>query len=163
MAAAASADWVSCHRADQGDKGAIEALCSLDDNKTAEISKTHNNDNNNNNNNIGALRTTIASSGGGNFLLVLGSEGRVKFLHHQGFATTTHLGGATILGFIQSDFSSSPFKAISSPAEAVPPIDQGRVTTRGKDAAPAARPTLLPFLELRVRTNLWPHLAKSTP
>jgi hypothetical protein len=138
MAAAASTDWVSCHRAsNQGDKGTIEALHSLHDDKLAEISKTHNND-------IGAPRTTIANSGGGNFLPVPGpKKGIVKFLH-QGLATTAHLlGGATILGFIQGNFSSSPFKAISSPAEAVLPIDQGRVVNRGKDAASAACPTLV--------------------
>jgi hypothetical protein len=66
MAATADSDWVSCCRDNQGDKGTIEALCSLDDGELAEISKTHNN------NNAGALRTTIASSGGGNFLLAPG-------------------------------------------------------------------------------------------
>jgi hypothetical protein len=125
MAATTNSDWVSYYRNNQGDKGTIEALYlySLDDGELAEISKTHNN-----NNNAGALRTTIANSRGGDFLLVPGSKGTVKILH-QGFATTTHLGGATILGSIQGNFSSSPFKTLSNPAEAVLPIDQGRVTT----------------------------------
>jgi hypothetical protein len=67
----------------------------------------------------------------------------VKILH-QGFATTTtNLGGATILGFVQGNFSSSSsFKTLSNPAEAVPSIDQGGVTARGKEATPAACPTL---------------------
>ena len=51
-----------------------------------------------------------------------------------------------ILGFIQGNFSSSPFKAISDPADAVSPIDQGRVTTREKDVSPVARPTLASFM-----------------
>ena len=72
MAATTTADWVSCHRDDQGDKGTIEALCSLDDGELAEISKTHNN-------NVGALpRTIVPSSGGGNFLLVPGAKGTGK-------------------------------------------------------------------------------------
>jgi hypothetical protein len=136
MATAANSNWVSYYRNDQGDKGTIEALYSLDDGELAEISKTHNN-----NNNAGALQTTVANSGEGNFLLVPGSKGTVKILH-QGFSTTTHLKGATILGFIQGSFSSSPFKTLSNPAEAVLPIDQGRVTTRGKETAPVACPTL---------------------
>ena len=116
------------------DRGTIEALNALDDDELAEIAKCHNNDSN-------ALRTTIAGSGGTNFLLVPGAKGTVKFLHH-GFATTTHLGGPMILCFIQGNFSSSPFKVIPLPGEAVRPIDQGRPTTRGKDTGPTACPDL---------------------
>jgi hypothetical protein len=134
MAANTTSDWVSYYRNNHGDKGTIEALYALGDDELADIAKGHNN-------NVGALRTTIACSGGGNFLLVPGSKGIVKFLH-QGFSSTTHLGGPTILGFIQGNFTSSPFKAISNPAEAVLPIDQGRVTTRGKESAPTACPKL---------------------
>ena len=70
-AAAAATDWVSCCQDNRHDKGAIEALCSLDDGELAEISKGHNND-------VGALRNTVANSGGGNFLLVPGVEGTAK-------------------------------------------------------------------------------------
>ena len=76
-----------------------------------EISEGRNNDS-------GALHTTItSSSGGGKFILVPGPKGIVKFLH-QGFATTTHLGGVTILGFIQENFSLLhvlPFQEKSTP------------------------------------------------
>ena len=130
---AASTDWVSYYRTNRGDGGTIEALYAFDDEELAEISKGHNND-------VGAFRTTIASSGGGNVLLVPGPKGIVNFIH-QGFATTTHLGGATILGFIQGNFSTSPFKVISRPADAVLPIDHGRTTTRGK-TTPTACPSL---------------------
>ena len=101
---AASSDWVSYYRANRSDGGTLEALYALDDEELAEISKSHNND-------VGAIRTTIANSGGGNVLLVTGPKGLVNFLH-QGFATTAHLGGATILGFIQGNFSSSPVKTL---------------------------------------------------
>ena len=104
----------------------------MDDDELAEIANNHNNNNNNNNNDSNALWTTIAGSGGTNFLLVPGAKGTVKFLHH-GFSTTTHLGGEMILCFIQGNFSSSPFKVICCPSEAVQPIGQGRVTTHGKD------------------------------
>lgn len=130
---AASTDWVSYYRANQADGGTIEALYAFDDEELAEISKGHNND-------AGKLRATIAGSGGGNIVLVPGPKGFVNFLH-QGFATTTHLGGDVILGFIQGNFSTSPFKVIGRPADAVIPIDQGRATTRGK-TAPTACPTL---------------------
>ena len=95
---ASAADWVGRYRANRGDRGA-EALCVLNDDELAEIAKGRNN-------NVVKLQTTIANSGGGNFISVPGSEGIVKFLH-QGFAATAHLGGggATILGFIQSNFS----------------------------------------------------------
>ena len=132
--AATTTDWISYYRANRKDGGTIEALYALNDDELAEIAKKHNNDSN-------ALRTTIAGSGGTNFLLVPGAKGTVKFLHH-GFATTTHLGGPMILCFIQGNFSSSPFKVISLPGEAVKPIDQGRPTTRGKDTGPTACPTL---------------------
>ena len=132
--AATTTDWISYYRANRKDGGTIEALYALDDDELAEIAKGHNNDSN-------ALRTTIAGSGGTNFLLVPGAKGTVKFLHH-GFATTTHLGGPMILCFIQGNFSSSPFKVIPLPGEAVRPIDQGRPTTRGKDTGPTACPDL---------------------
>ena len=132
---AASTDWVSYYRANRSDGGTIEALYAFDDEELAETSnKGHNND-------VNALRTTIASSGGGNVLLVPGPKGIVNFLH-QGFATTTHLGGATILGFIQGNFSVSPFKVLARPADATLPIDHGRSTTRGK-TTPTACPTLV--------------------
>ena len=51
-----------------------------------------------------------------------------------------------ILCFIQGNFSSSPFKAICRPNEAVQPIDQGRPTTRGKDTGPTACPMLAAML-----------------
>jgi hypothetical protein len=124
---AASADWVSDYKANRGDGGTIEALCAFDDEELAEISKGHNND-------AGKLRATIARSGGGNILLV-------NFLH-QGFATTTHLGGDMILGFVQGKFTTSPSKVIGRPADAVVSIDHGRSATRGK-TAPAACPTLV--------------------
>jgi hypothetical protein len=130
---AASTDWTSYYRSNRSDGGTIEALYAFDDEEFAEISKGHTND-------VIAFRTTIASSGGGNILLVPGPKGFVSFLH-QGFATTTHLGGATILGFIQGNFSASPFKVIGRPADVVIPIDQGRASTRGK-ATPTACPTL---------------------
>ena len=129
---AASTDWVSYYRANQADGGTIEALHAFDDEELAEISKGHNND-------AGKLRATIAGSGGGNIVLVPGPKGFVNFLH-QGFATTTHLGGDMILGFIQGNFSTSPFKVIGRPADAVIPIDHGRAKTRGK-TAPTACPT----------------------
>jgi hypothetical protein len=75
---------------DRGDGGTIEALFNLDDDELADISKGHYN-------NVEAFRSTIANSGGGNFLLIPGSKGTVPFLH-QGFVSTTTLGGATILG-----------------------------------------------------------------
>jgi hypothetical protein len=130
---AASTDWVSCCRANQADGGAIEALCPFDDEELTEISKGHDND-------AGKLRATIAGSGGGNIVLVPGPKGFANFLH-QGFATATHLGGDVILGFIQGNFSASPFKVIGRPADAVIPIEQGRAATRG-ETAPAACPTL---------------------
>ncbi len=130
---AASTDWTSYYRSNRSDGGTIEALYALNDEELAEISKGHSND-------VVAFRTTIAGSGGGNILLVPGPKGFVSFLH-QGFATTTHLGGATILGFIQGNFSASPFKVIGRPADVVIPIDQGRASTRGK-ATPTACPTL---------------------
>jgi hypothetical protein len=121
---AASTDWTSYYRTNCSDGGTIEALYAFDDEELAEISKGHSND-------VVAFRTTIASSGGGNILLVPGPKGFVSFLH-QGFATTTHLGEATILGFIQGNFSASPFKVIGRPTNAVIPIDKGRTLTRGK-------------------------------
>jgi hypothetical protein len=130
---AAITNWVSYYRANRKDGGTIEALYSLDDEELAEIASGHNND-------VGALRTTIANSGGGNVLLVPGPKGFVHFLH-QGFATTPHLGGETILGFVQGNFSASPFKVIGRPSEAVTPIDQGWSATRVK-SAPTACPTL---------------------
>jgi hypothetical protein len=84
----------------------------------------------------------MSNSGGGNFLLVPGPKGIVHFLH-QGFAATTHQqGGPTILGFIQGNFGSSPFKVLGRPADAVTPVDQGRSATRG-EATPAMCPTLV--------------------
>ena len=47
-----------------------------------------------------------------------------------------------ILCLIQGNFSSSPFKAICRPTEAVQSIDQGRPTTHGKDTRPTVCPTL---------------------
>ena len=134
MAASTSTDWVSYYRDNRKDGGTIEALYALDDDELADISKGHNND-------VNAFRTTISTSGGGNFLLAPGPKGTVNFLH-QGFVTTTKLGGATILAFIQGNFSSSPFKVLGRPADVVVPIDRGRATTRGK-AAPTACPTLV--------------------
>jgi hypothetical protein len=131
---AAITNWVSYYRANRSDGGTIEALYALDDEELAEIASGHNN-------NVSAFRTTITNSGGGNVLLVPGSKGFVHFLHHQGFATTPHLGGETILGFIQGNFSASPFKVIRRPSEAVTLIDQGRSETRVK-SAPTACPTL---------------------
>jgi hypothetical protein len=130
--ASTSTDWISYYRSNRGDGGTIEALFNLDDDELAVISKGHYN-------NVGAFRSTIANSGGGNFLLIPGPKGTVQLLH-QGFVSTTTLGGATILGFIQGKFSSSPFKTIVRPADAVKPIDLGRAMTRGQ-AAPAACPT----------------------
>jgi hypothetical protein len=122
---AASADWVSCCKAHCGDGGTIEALHAFDDEELAEISKGHNDD-------AGKLRATIAGSGGGNILLVPGPKGIVNFLH-QGFAAATHLGGDMILGFVQENFTTSPFKVIGRPAaDAVVSIDHGRSATRGK-------------------------------
>jgi hypothetical protein len=130
-----STDWVSYYRTNRSDRGTIEALYALDDEELAEISKGHSN-------HVVAFHTTIASSRGGNILLVPGPKGFVSFLH-QGFATTTqHLGGATILGFIQGNFSASPFKVIGRPTNAVIPINQGRASTRGK-TTPTACPTLV--------------------
>jgi hypothetical protein len=132
-AASTSTDWISCCRSNRGDGGTIEALFNLDDDDLADISKGHCN-------NVEAFRSTIANSGGGNFLLIPGSKGTVHFLH-QGFVSATTLGGATILGFIQGKFSSSPFKTIVRPPDAVRPTDQGRTMTRGQ-ATPAACPTI---------------------
>jgi hypothetical protein len=130
---AASTNWVSYYRANRQDGGTIESLYAFDDEELADISKGHNND-------VSALRTTIANSGGGNFILAPGSKGTVNFLH-QGFVTTHQLGGATILAFIQGNFSSSPFKVLGRPADFVIPIDHGKAATRGT-AAPTACPTL---------------------
>jgi hypothetical protein len=152
---AASADWVSHYKANRGDGGTIEALHAFDDEELAEISKGHNDD-------AGKLRATIASSGGGDILLVPGPKGIVNFLH-QRFATVTHLGGDMILGFVQGNFTTSPFKVISScPADAVVSIDHGRSATRG-ETAPAACPTLQLFLAQAMRTHLQPCREKSTP
>jgi hypothetical protein len=131
---AASTDWASYYRTNRSDGGTIKALYAFDDEDFAKISKGHSND-------VVAFRTTIASSGGGNILLVPGPKGFVSFLH-QGFATTTHLGGATILGFIQGNFSASPFKVVGRPTDAVIPIDKGRASARGK-TTPTACPTLV--------------------
>ena len=117
--AAASADWISCHRSNRSDGGTVEALFDLDDDDFAEISKGHCD-------NVGAFRSTVANSGGGNFLLIPGSKGTVHLLH-QGFASATNLGGATILGFIQGKFSSSPFKTIVRPSDAVPPVNLNKL------------------------------------
>ena len=133
---AAAADWVFHCRARREDNGTIEARCAPNDEQLAEISKGNNND-------VAKLRSTIANSGGGNFLLVPGSKGTVKFLH-QGLATTTHLGGETVLGFVQGNFSSSPFKVLANPSEATLPVDLGRSATRGK-TEPAACPTRASF------------------
>jgi hypothetical protein len=130
---AASTNWVSYYMDNRQDGGTIESLYDFDDDELAEISKGHYND-------VGALRTTIANSGGGNILLTPGPKGTVNFLH-QGFATTPKLGGATILAFIQGNFSSSPFKVISRPADVVLPIDRVKAPTRGT-AASAECPTL---------------------
>ncbi len=134
-----SADWISCCRSNRGDGGTIEALFNLDDDELAVISKGHCN-------NVGAFRATIANSGGGNFLLIPGPKGTVQLLH-QGFVSTTTLGGAAILGFVQGKFSSSPFKTIVRPADAVKPTDLGRAMTRGQ-AAPAACPTAKPIFSV---------------
>jgi hypothetical protein len=132
--ASASTDWISCCRSNCGDGGTVEALFNLDDDELADVSKGHCN-------NVGAFRSTIAnSSGGGNFLVIPGSKGNVHFLH-QGFVSATTLGGAIILGFIQGKFSSSPFKAIIHPTDAVRPTHQGRAVTRGQ-ATSAACPTI---------------------
>ena len=131
--AAASTDWISYYRSNRSDGGTIEALFNLDDDEFAEVSKSHYN-------NVEALRFTIANSGGGNFLLIPGPKGTVHLLH-QGFVSTTTLGGATILGFVQGKFISSPFKAIVRPSDAVLPIDHGRAATRGQ-SAPTACPTI---------------------
>jgi hypothetical protein len=130
--ASTSTDWISYYRSNRGDGGTIEALFNLDDDDFANVSKGHYND-------TEAFRSTIANSGGGNFLLIPGVKGTVQFLH-QGFVSTTTLGGPTILGFIQGKYISSPFKTIARPADAVKPIDQGRATTRGQ-SAPSACPT----------------------
>ena len=136
MAATTTTDWATYYRDRCQDKGTIEALYSMNDDEFADISKSHNND-------AASLRSTISNSGGGNFLLVPGAKGTVKFLH-QGFATTTHLGGETILGFIQGNFSSSPFKVLETPSQATLPIDLGRSTTRN-NGDPIACPTLGAF------------------
>jgi hypothetical protein len=107
---ASSTDCTSYYRTNRSDGGTIEALYALDDEELAEISKGHSND-------VVAFCTTIAGSGGGGILLVPGLKGFVSFLH-QGLATTIHLGGATILGFVQGNFSTSPFKVIGRPADA---------------------------------------------
>ncbi len=130
---AASTNWVSYYGDNRHDGGTIESLYNFDDDELADISKDHCND-------VVALRATIANSGGGNMLLTPGSKGTVNFLH-QGFATTPKLGGATILAFIQGNFSSSPFKVISRPADVVLPIDRVRAPTRGTEAS-AKCPTL---------------------
>jgi hypothetical protein len=130
---APSAEWISHHRSNRGDGGAIEALFNLDDDEFAQVSKGHCN-------NVEALHSTIANSGGGEFLLTPGVKGTVHLLH-QGFASATTPGGATILGFIQRKFSSSPFKTIVRPADVVLPIDQGRAVTCGQ-ASPSACPAL---------------------
>jgi hypothetical protein len=130
----AATDWISYYRSNRGDGGTIEALFNLNDDDFDEISRGHCND-------VEAFRSTIANSGGGNFLLIPGPKGTVHFLH-QGFVSTTTLGGATILGFVQGNFSSSPFKVIVRPSDAVLPIDQGRVATRGQQASQAACPTI---------------------
>ena len=51
-----------------------------------------------------------------------------------------------ILCFIQGNFSSFPFTVICRPSEAIQPIDQGRVTTHGKDTGPTACSTLVEML-----------------
>ena len=130
---AASTNWVRYYLDNRHDGGTIETLYDFDDDELAEISKGHYNE-------VGALRATIANSGGGNILLTPGPKGTVNFLH-QGFATTPKLGGATILAFIQGNFSSSPFKVISRPEDIVIPIDRVRAPTRGT-AASEECPTL---------------------
>jgi hypothetical protein len=66
---AAFANWVSCHRADRQDGGAIESLHTFEDDALADVSMGHDND-------VVALHTTIiANSGGANFLLVPGPKG----------------------------------------------------------------------------------------
>ena len=138
--AAASPDWISYYRTNRADGGTVEALFNLSDDDYAEISKGHLD-------NAEALRSTIANSGGGNFLLLPGTKGSVHLLH-QGFVSTNTLGGATILGFIQGNFSSSPFKVIVRPRDAVVPINQGRAVTRGQ-TTPAACPTIKSVFEAK--------------
>jgi hypothetical protein len=60
-----------------------------------------------------------------------------------------------LLGFVQGNFTTSPFKVIGHPADAVILIDRGRSHNTTK-TAPAACPTL-------VGTHLKPHREKSTP
>jgi hypothetical protein len=117
---AATTDWVSYYKSNRNDGGTIEALYDLSDEELAQVSKEHNQD-------IDGLRATIAGSGGGNLILIPGMKGTVIFLH-QGFTTSTHLGGDAILGFIQGNFSNSPFKVIRRDATNT---IAGRVATRG--------------------------------
>ena len=138
MTATTSTDWVSYYRANCGDRETIEALYALAHDELMDRAKGQNNDS-------GMLRTTITSSGAGANLMLVpdGPKGIVKFLHH-GFLTTTHLGRrAMILYFIQGNFSSSPFNAISRLTKVVLLIDQGRPMTLGNEnTAPTVCPTL---------------------
>jgi hypothetical protein len=67
-----------------------------------------------------------------------------------------------ILGFIQGNFSASPFKVIGRPAHTVVPIDHGRAATRGK-TAPRACPTLAAVFGTGSGSNSRPCQEKSTP
>jgi hypothetical protein len=107
------ATWTDYYKNNDRDGGHLEYLFNRSQQELADLCKGHLED-------PAAFALTISSSGGANVILVPTNKGELTVLH-QGFTTSTHLGGDLLLVFANGNLSESPFKLLN-PTDAVSAI-----------------------------------------
>ncbi len=99
------ATWTDYYTDNERDGGHLEYLFDKSQQDLADLCVGHLDD-------AESLALTISTSGGANVILLPGTKGEVIVLH-QGFTTSTHLGGDLLLVFVNGNLSESPFKVLN--------------------------------------------------
>jgi hypothetical protein len=116
------ATWTDYYKDNDRDGGYLEYLFNKSQRDLADLCMGHVND-------PSAFALTISTSGGANAILVPTNKGEVTVLH-QGFTTSTHLGGDLLIIFANGNLSESPFKLLN-PTVAVTEIPNRPLRTGG--------------------------------
>jgi hypothetical protein len=116
------ATWTDYYKDNDRDGGYLEYLFNKSQRDLADLCMGHVNDSS-------AFALTISTSGGANAILVPTNKGEVTVLH-QGFTTSTHLGGDLLIIFANGNLSESPFKLLN-PTVAVTEIPNRPLRTGG--------------------------------
>jgi hypothetical protein len=122
------ATWTDYYSDNDRDGGSLQHLFDKSQQELSDLCLGHLED-------AAAFALTISTSGGANVILLPKNKGEVSVLH-QGFSTSTHLGGDLLLVFANGNLSESPFKVVN------PLVVVHELPTRNSRAG-SGSPTLL--------------------